>query len=185
MSSIPPKQFRWLSITILVIGAAWIFASAPEPGALQQAQSEPTTGFLAPDFTLQTFEGTSITLSDLRGQAVLVNLWASWCGPCRAEMPAMEKVYLQYKDQGFQILAVNASNQDNLANAQAFVEELGITYPILLDTNGQVSSLYQLRALPTTFFISPAGYIEEVVIGGPMSEALLSIRAAQLVAELP
>lgn len=159
--------------------------SAPTADNFTQAQSAPSTGFLAPDFTLSTLNGESITLSDLRGQAVLVNLWASWCTPCRAEMPAMQVVYERYKDQGFTILAVNASNQDNLSSAQAFVEELGVTYPILLDVDGEVSALYQLRALPSTFFVGPDGRIQEVIIGGPMAEALLSIRAEQLIAELP
>lgn len=182
---ISKKQFKLLSIALLLLGAAWIAVSAPDANTFTQAQSAPTKGFLAPDFTLTTLSGESITLSDLRGQAVLINLWASWCGPCRAEMPAMQKVYERYQDQGFNILAVNATNQDSLSAAQAFVEELGLSYPILLDFDGSVSRLYQLRALPSSFFIGPDGRIQEVIIGGPMAEALLSIRAEQLIAEIP
>lgn len=179
------KHFNLISIALLLFGAAWIVVSAPEASSFTQAQSAPTKGFLAPDFTLSTLSGESVTLSDLRGQAVLVNLWASWCTPCRAEMPAMQIVYERYRDRGFTILAVNATNQDSLSSAQAFVEELGVTYPILLDLDGKVSALYQLRALPSSFFINPDGRIQEVIIGGPMAEALLSIRAEQLIAELP
>jgi peroxiredoxin len=179
------KQFNLISAALLLFGAAWIVVSAPDPNNFSQAQSAPSKGFLAPDFTLSTLSGESITLSDLRGQAVLVNLWASWCTPCRAEMPAMQVVFERYKDRGFTILAVNATNQDSLSSAQAFVEELGVTYPILLDLDGEVSALYQLRALPSTFFVAADGRIQEVIIGGPMAEALLSIRAEQLIAELP
>jgi len=183
--SVPNKQFQWLSIIVLLFAAAWIVLSAPEVSSFEQAQSAPTKGFLAPDFTLTTLSGESITLSDLQGQAVLVNLWASWCGPCRAEMPAMQVVYDRYREQGFHVLAVNATNQDSLSSAQAFVKEMGVSYPILLDINGEVSAMYQLRALPSSFFISPDGRIREVIIGGPMAEALLSIRAEQLIAEIP
>ena len=179
------KPFNFLSAALLLLGAAWISISAPDARSFAQAQSAPTKGFLAPDFTLTTLSGESITLSDLRGQAVLINLWASWCGPCRAEMPAMQQVYEDYQDRGFQILAVNATNQDSLSSAQAFVAELGVTYPILLDLDGKVSELYQLRALPSSFFVSPDGRINEVIVGGPMAHALLSIRAEQLIAELP
>ncbi len=178
-------RFQWLSLVILVLAAAWIVFTAPEPEQFNQAQSAPSKGFLAPDFTLTTLDGASITLSDLRGEAVLINLWASWCGPCRAEMPAMQKIHERYADQGFHILAVNATNQDSLSSAAAFVEELGVTYPILLDLDGSVSALYQLRALPSTFFVGPDGRITEVIVGGPIAEALLSIRAEELIAELP
>lgn len=181
----PNKQFQWLSIAALLFAAAWIVVSAPEVNSFEQDQSAPTKGFLAPDFTLTTLSGERITLSDLRGEAVLVNLWASWCAPCLAEMPAMQAVYDRYREQGFHVLAVNATNQDSLSAAQAFVEELGLSYPILLDINGEVSAMYQLRALPSSFFISPDGRIREVIIGGPMAEALLSIRAEQLIAEIP
>ncbi len=178
------RRFLLFSIALLLFGGAWLVVSVPEPRLLTQAQSAPTKGFLAPDFTLETLDGSSITLSDLRGEAVLVNLWASWCGPCRAEMPAMQEVHEAYTDRGFHVLAVNATNQDSLAAAEAFVDELGVTYPILLDRDGRVSALYQLRALPSSFFIGPDGRINEVIVGGPMAEALLSIRAEQLIAEL-
>ncbi len=185
MQNLSQKQLPVLALLILLMSGAWIFISAPEADALENSQSAPSVGFLAPDFTLDTMDGDSITLSDLRGKAVIINLWASWCGPCRAEMPAMQNVYEKYRDKGFTILAVNATSQDSLSAAEAFVEELGLTYPILLDRDGQVSKLYNLRALPTTYFVAPDGSITEVVIGGPMAEALLTIRAELLLAELP
>lgn len=124
-------------------------------------------------------------LSDLRGQPVLINLWASWCPPCKAEMPAFERVYEDYHEKGFQILAVNATNQDNLNNAIQFVQDYGLSFPILLDTNGEVSRQYQLNSLPTSFFVDRNGVIQQVIVGGPMSEALLRIRVEQLLQEKP
>lgn len=185
MPNLNSNKLPLFSALALIFSAAWIMISAPDSNTLLASQEAPSVGFLAPDFTLETLEGDSITLSELRGTAIIINLWASWCGPCRAEMPAMQNVYEKYKDSGFTILAVNATNQDSLAAARAFVEELGLSYPILLDIEGKVSDLYNLRALPTTYFVNPDGIIEEVVIGGPMAEALLSIRAEQLLAELP
>ena len=178
-----PFTLRWISFSILALfaGAGWIWASrAPAGSTTESGIPSPRQGFLAPDFTLENAEGQEIQLSDLRGQPVLVNLWASWCVPCRTEMPALERVYQEYRSQGFVLLAVNATDQDNRPSALAFAQENGLTFPLLFDFDGQVSRLYQLRALPTSFFIKPDGTIQEVVVGGPMSEALLRVRIEQL-----
>ena len=95
----------------------------------------------------------------------------------------MQNAYEAYHDQGFEILAVNATNQDTQQDAIDFAGQYGLTFPILLDTSGEVSGLYQLRSLPTSFFIDQNGVIQDVVIGGPMSEALLRSRVQQLIEE--
>jgi peroxiredoxin len=185
MNSLSPKQFLSGTVLILLLGLVWIGISAALPGtAAVSGIPAPQAGFAAPDFTLSDQDGNQVTLSDLQGQAVLVNVWASWCGPCRQEMPAMENIYREYKDQGFTILAINASNQDNPAEAEAFAAEMGLTFPILFDTDGLVSELYQVRALPSSFFVLPDGTIQEVVIGGPMAEALLHTRVENLLKEV-
>ncbi|MFZ5822719.1 MAG: peroxiredoxin family protein [Chloroflexota bacterium] len=172
---------RALYIFILVAGLAWIFASADRSGASTAGQiPAPRQGFLAPDFTLQTTTGESIRLSDLRGQAVLVNLWATWCPPCRAEMPAIQKMYDEYKGQGFTVLALDMTYQDDPAAVAPFVQEYGLTFPVLLEPSGAVARLYELRSLPSSFFIDRQGVIREVVIGGPMAEALLRTRIEAL-----
>ncbi len=172
---------RALYIFILVAGLAWIFASADRSGASTAGQiPAPRQGFLAPDFTLQTTTGESIRLSDLRGQAVLVNLWATWCPPCRAEMPAIQKMYAEYKGQGFTVLAVDMTYQDDPAAVAPFVQEYGLTFPVLLEPSGATARLYELRSLPSSFFIDRQGVIQEVVIGGPMAEALLRTRIEAL-----
>jgi thiol-disulfide isomerase/thioredoxin len=126
-----------------------------------------------------------VQLSELRGQPVMINLWASWCPPCRAEMPAIEKVYQAYKDRGLVVLAVNTTFQDNEADAAAFVREFGLTFLIPLDRDGSVSKRYQLRGLPSTFFVDRNGIIRSVVIGGPMSEALIQSKVEELLKETP
>lgn len=116
---------------------------------------------------------------------MVVNLWTSWCPPCRAEMPAIENVYQANKERGLEVLAVNSTYQDSETSAAAFVQELGLTFPILLDRDGSVSNRYQLRALPTTYFIDRQGTIRSVVPGGPMSESLIQSKIADLLAEAP
>jgi len=175
------KHWTLFSITLLAASAVWIWFSRVDPSLASAAEtSAPHKGFLAPDFSLSTSEGEIITLSDLRGQPVLINLWTSWCSPCKAEMPALEHVYQDYNHDGLEILAVNSTNQDKAANAIAFVQDLGLTFPILFDNNGSVSKQYHLQALPTSIFINRAGVIQEIVVGGPMSEALLRTRIKTL-----
>lgn len=92
----------------------------------------------------------------------------------------MQRVFEAYQAQGFIILAVNATSQDQMTSALEFAAEMGLTFPLLFDQSGEVSRLYQVQALPTSFFIDSQGIIQEVVVGGPMSEALLEIRVKQL-----
>lgn len=169
-----------LYILILIAGASWIVLSANTTNAATGKISAPQAGFVAPDFTLKSPDGEEYTLSKLKGNAVLVNLWATWCPPCRAEMPAIEKMYQEYKDQGFIVLAVDMTYQDDPTNVVPFAQEHGLTFPILLEETGDVATLYQLRSLPSSFFINRAGVIQEVVIGGPMSEALLRTRIEEI-----
>jgi len=174
-------QRRILYILILVAGLAWIGISADPSGTSAAARvAAPQAGFPAPDFTLKTPAGDLYTLSALRGQPVLVNLWATWCPPCRAEMPAIQQLYEEYKDRGLVVLAVNSTVQDDPLAIAPFVKEYGLTFPILLDETGEVSQAYELRSLPSSFFINRDGTINEVVIGGPMSSALLRTRIEEI-----
>lgn len=172
-----------LILVVLAAAAVWIIFTRADSQQISAALNPaPQAGFPAPDFTLQTTDGQTITLSDLRGQAVLINIWASWCPPCRAEMPAMQRVYEKYSAQGFTILAVNAILQDDEQKALDFVREMGLTFPVLFEYGGEVSSLYDAQALPSSYFIDPQGIIQEVVFGGPMAEALLETRIQKLLA---
>lgn len=96
----------------------------------------------------------------------------------------MERVYRQYQSQGFLILAVNSANQDSRTNALAFSDQLELSFPILFDDSGETYQKYQVHALPTSFFVNADGIIQDVIVGGPMAEALLEIRVAQLFKEI-
>jgi thiol-disulfide isomerase/thioredoxin len=108
-----------------------------------------------PDFFLVDPAGKKGALKDFRGKLVLLNFWATWCVPCREEMPAMERLYQQYKGKGFTIVAVDV--KDSRKDALAFLKELKITYPIMLDPDGEVGLLYGAWGLPTTYLIGPKG----------------------------
>lgn len=179
---------RWLSLTaiILLAGAGWIgFSAVPDSETTGGRIPSPREGFLAPDFTLDLIDGGQVTLSEERGKVVIVNLWASWCPPCRAEMPALEEVYLANRDRGLEILAVNTTFQDQESAAIDFIEDFGPNFPILMDRSGEVSRQYLLRAMPSTFFIDQEGIIRKVIIGGPMSEATLQTAVEELLQETP
>ncbi len=179
---------RWAAVMLLAttVSVFWIWLSVvPASATTGGLIPSPREGFLAPDFTMDTLDGNQITLSDLRGKVVVINLWTSWCPPCRGEMPAIEKVYQANKEQGLEVLAVNSTYQDDEANAAAFVQELGLTFPVLLDRDGSVSNRYQLRALPTTYFVDRLGIIRSVIPGGPMREGLIENKVVDLLAEAP
>jgi peroxiredoxin len=181
------SKWKVLIVVVIAMSSFWINISrVPASTTTDGAQPpSPREGFSAPDFTLDLMSGGQIALSDFRGQAVMINIWASWCPPCREEMPAIQKVYENYKDQGLVVLAVNTTNQDTEAAAAAFVEEFGLTFPIPLDRDGTVSKRYQLRGLPSTYFVDRAGVIRSVVVGGPMSESLIRSKVQEILAEVP
>jgi len=181
MISINRKSWNFLNIFILVIGALWIRYTAIHFGHGTNGKTPaPHQGFLAPDFSAQSLSGEQISLSTFNGKPVLVNIWASWCLPCRKEMPALERIYQDYQDKGLTILAINATSQDQPDNVKAFIEKYQLTFPILLDENGVITDAYQIAAFPTSFFISADGTIQDVIVGGPMSEALLRSRVEHL-----
>lgn len=174
---------RWLAVTTtaLLVGIGWIwFSAVPASGTTGGQVPSPRVGFSAPDFTLELLGGGQITLSDLRGKAVVINLWASWCPPCRAEMPAIQNVYDKNKERGLEVLAVNTTYQDSERAAASFIDEFNLTFPIPLDRTGTVSRQYQLRALPSTFFVDRQGVIQKVIIGGPMSETTIQTAVEEI-----
>jgi peroxiredoxin len=179
------KMTLLLTILSIIFSIFWMgYTFLENKDHSQNSFSAPHKGFLAPDFTLSTLEDETAQLSDLKGHIVIVNIWASWCKPCQYEMPAMQKIYDKYSQEGLILLAVNNTYQDNLSDVISFVDENNLTFPILLDTNGEVSNLYQVQALPSTFFINQDGIIEDIIIGGPMSEALIESKILEMEANV-
>jgi peroxiredoxin len=138
----------------------WIMTSAVALAltiASTSAIAKPTSGEQSPDFTLKSRDGGNIKLSEQRGNIVLVNFWASWCGPCREELPAFEKLYQEYQDLGVEILAVNVDSEAEKANV--LLDDIEVSFPVLFDTSGEVSQLYDVNAMPTTVLVDRDGNV--------------------------
>ncbi|QKY71507.1 peroxiredoxin [Lentibacillus sp. CBA3610] len=127
-------------------------------------------GDLAPDFQLETMEGEHVKLSDLRGQRVMVNFWATWCPPCRAEIPDMQKFY---ENKDVEILAVNLTDtESDRSDVEEFAEAYDMTFPVLMDENTEVADKYQIQPIPTSFMIDSDGRIQFRAFG-PMNYELM------------
>ncbi|OHD20714.1 MAG: hypothetical protein A2064_09670 [Spirochaetes bacterium GWB1_66_5] len=116
------------------------------------------------DFTLSDLSGKKVSLSQYRGKLVFLNFWATWCPPCRAEMPSMERLYQKLKGQGLVVLGVDL--QEDAKSVQKFVEEHKLTFPILLDSDGRVGTTYGARSIPTTYIIGRDGSALGGTVGG-------------------
>ena len=114
----------------------------------------------APDFTLKTLDGSNLRLEEYRGQVVLINFWASWCGPCRQEMPILDRLHQRYEDTGFAVLGVNVEGE--AAPAQKIVDKTNVTFPVLIDEGQAVSELYDLEAMPSTVVVDRNGLVRYV-----------------------
>jgi peroxiredoxin len=130
-------------------------------------------GLMAPDFTLKTLDGESITLSSLRGRTILLNFWATWCPYCRDEMPAFQNVYEERKDDDFMVISITSESGSELDQVAAFRDDYDLAFPILLDEDGAVSNRYYVSALPKTFFITPGGIIQKIIPGGGLTEEMI------------
>jgi peroxiredoxin len=148
---------RGLKITLatVAVGLAAVIGLA----ALQRRSPA-----LAPDFAVPDLSGQAVRLSGLRGKVVLLNLWTTWCPPCREEMPSMEKLYQRLRDRGFVLLAVSQDEGGKEA-VEPFVRDLGLTFPVLVDPEHQVGDRYQVWGYPESFIIDREGRVVERVIG--------------------
>ncbi len=117
----------------------------------------------APDFSLPARAGGDVSLASLRGQVVLVNFWATWCGPCRKEMPLLEQIYQRYRGLGFTLLAVNV--EEDSAGADRWLKDTPVTFPVLFDRDNHVSKLYQVTAMPSTVIIDRKGQVRFIHYG--------------------
>ena len=172
---------------LLILAVFWTLISRIPVDSSPQTGSPPSPrqGFSAPDFRVDLLNGGQITLSGLRGQPVVLNMWATWCPPCRQEMPALEKVFNDFKEQGLILIGMNLTSQDSEKTVAAFVQEFGLSFPIALDRDGTVQKKYKISGYPTTFFIDREGIIRSVVVGGPMSAALIQSKVEELFKETP
>ncbi len=177
-------RFYWIIFILLVaiLGSGWI-AYSREPvvafTGIPNLTEAPLAGYLAPDFTLPTSYGESLTLSDLRGQPVVLNFWATWCPPCRAEMPDLQAASRQFNGR---VVFLGIDQGESAAEVSRFRDEYGITYPLLVDADSRVNDEYGIRALPTTIFVDAEGVVSEVY-SGILNQAILENRLQRLLEE--
>lgn len=123
-------------------------------------------GELAPDFTLLTADGEELKLSDYRGKRVMMNLWASWCPPCIAEMPDLQSFFSAHKDEGIEVIGINLTESEaHKEGIYQFIDDFELTFPVVFDEASQVADLYQVTTIPTTFILNSKGEIEQKIVG--------------------
>ncbi len=154
--------FRSSILAVLVAAVIFVlFSNSKDEDTIYRA------GDVAPDFKLSqingNFDADATQLSDLEGKGVMLNFWATWCGPCKQEMPYMQELYPEYKEKGVEIVAVSLDSTKLVVDN--FIDEYGLTFAIPHDANAEVRDLYRIRPMPTTFFINPDGTINEIVQG--------------------
>ncbi|MDI3328315.1 MAG: TlpA disulfide reductase family protein [Alicyclobacillaceae bacterium] len=158
-------------VVVLIAVIAGISLKQSDPSSGSEPGAYPAKGYLAPDFTLQTFDGKTVTLSQSKGKPVFLNFWASWCGPCKSETPDLVAMHQKYGDR-IVFYGINLTSGDDRQQAAAFIKDFRIDYPVLADEKGEVAKLYQVQAIPTSVFIGPDGKIVDLVQGAPSREAL-------------
>jgi peroxiredoxin len=163
-----------------------IQACTPSSQAMQGDQQEAAVGInvgeIAPDFTLLDLDGNEVGLSEFRGEVVFVNFWATWCPPCRAEMPDIESLYQEYKDKGVVVIGIDIGESE--ATVRQFVQQGGYSWTFVLDSTGAVAANYNIRAIPTSFFIDREGVIQAVNIGA-MTKQGMEARLAEAMTSAP
>ena len=174
LSQLQRRMRGWMGISLLgtlFLAGGGCNSGYTETDVAPPAETPPVSGravikvgAAAPNFQLWDLEGNAVSLSDYRGGVVLVNFWATWCGPCRVEMPAMELLYREFNRKDFEILAVSTDPQ-GVAVTRPFTESLGLTFPILHDSDFRVGIAYGARTLPMTFLVDRRGLITHRIFG--------------------
>jgi len=171
------KHWKLIVVLLMLLSLGLAACAGSSTESKSPAPQGINKGNQARDFALESLGGSQVSLSDFQGDVVLVNFWATWCAPCRAEIPDFEQVYQNHSDEGFVILGVN--EQETPQVIEPFVQELGMTYPVLLDKQGQVMSEYRTLGLPTSLLVDRDGVIQ-VRHTGTMTAAQLESHLRKL-----
>lgn len=157
-----------LAAALLGVAVYWNLKAEP----VSKTESRPEVGFPAPDFALTDLDGNPVRLSELRGQPVFINFWATWCPPCREEMPEIQKVY-EEKGEKVKFLAINLTGTEKSTDSvRRFLSSNGYTFPVLLDQDGSAAQRYLVRAIPTSFFVNAQGVVSYKHTGPMTREAM-------------
>jgi cytochrome c biogenesis protein CcmG/thiol:disulfide interchange protein DsbE len=168
-----PRYKRVTAAIILVLAGLWVAYLLLWPSQSKAPGTGIPVGQAAPDFTLETLDGKTLKLSDLKGKPVMLNFFTSWCSACREEMPALEEVYKEYQAQGFVIVAVNLAESD--VAVRAFQQKLGLTFPIVMDRDQRVSRVYDIVPLPTSYFVDRNGVVRAKWTGALTKQQLKAL----------
>ena len=184
-----------LGLLAVILGGLWYWDSRggggiedaygvvelPEAKNLTGRSPAPEVGRAGPDFLLERPEGGTLRLSDLQGQPIVLNFWASWCAPCRAEMPDLVRAYAEYRDDGLEILAVNL--QETNDQVLKFAKEFGIEFPVVIDRDGELTDIWRLGGpidgIPTSYFLDENGVVQDITYG-PLTDDMLTERIGSL-----
>ena len=154
------------------------FAPGRITGVSMDPTQSPRVGELAPDFNFETPEGEPTSISQLFGEPVLLNFWATWCSPCRHEMPFLQQVYEDWPEDKLVLLTINVG--ESSSQVAEFMQNYGFSFPVLLDSEGNVAQRYNVRGIPTTVFIDKYGVIQEIKVGAFRSKAEIESSLSQL-----
>lgn len=156
---------RWylFFVALLVAGPLWLWTSRlPVTANPEDLTPEPALGRPAPDFTLTTVAGETLQLSELRGQPVVLNFWATWCGPCQREMPALQAASQRYEGE---VAFIGVDQGESQAVVAKYIDDLGVTFAVPLDNDMKVGDRYQVQGMPMTFFVDADGVIRHMWMG--------------------
>jgi len=159
-----------LGVLLVALVFALYSSFVKDPNAVKEGKA-------APNFSLERLDGGQLALADLRGKGVVLNFWGTWCEPCKKEMPALQKQYEVFKDKGLEVIGVNIA--ESPITVEPFVQQFGVEFPILLDRQSQITKLYRIGPIPTTFFISPEGTVKEIFIG-QLNEATIASKVEKI-----
>lgn len=179
-------QTIWVLLAFVALGLGLValrdVAVPQRTATVGGAETAAKTAQIAPNFSMLTVDGKHISLADYKGKVVLVNIWATWCPPCVREIPRLQRTYEAYSGQGFVLIGMNTTFQDDQAKVTKFVADQGITYPVALDTDGVGARDYAGRLMPTSYLIDRSGKIVSVQVG-EVDEAKLKEQVAAFLSQ--